>query len=217
MKMNKALPKSTEEIRKCLKDFHSQELRRILYDIALEQREKGNLNKAIKVILLTWNWRAYAGSGVTDSQLDNQVNRFLENNKELIEHLKKENMGLRNINFNTKLKEESIGQYIVDNFNEFCKEKAIGSTGASKAFHMLHPKVFMMWDDRIVNQYHKKEAEPHWRKHKKGKGKCYLTFLKEIQKFIKKKLDSNKFPDKDPTKIMDEYNYAKYTLPEIRG
>lgn len=132
----------------------------------------------------------------------------------MLEYLENSEITLENVNFQYELKNKELGGYIEDCFDSFLEETSIGSTGASKALHMFSPKVFMMWDNGIIAEYHKDGEENHWRKHSSGSGECYVTFLKETQKFIVKNLDMDELESDNPVKIMDEYNYAKYTLDE---
>jgi len=119
---------------------------------------------------------------------------------------------LRTIDFEVYVGDKKIGDWIAEGFDELCEEKAIGYTGASKLFHMFFPNVFMMWDRKIIDTYHGDGEENHWRKHTNGGGNCYLVFLKETQSFIRKYVKKRELEEKNLVKIMDEYNYAKYTL-----
>jgi len=83
---------------------------------------------------------------------------------------------------------------------------------------MLYPQVFMMWDTAIIEAYHREGESRHWRAdsgrglHVRGGGECYSMFLNETQDFTRSDLDTDRFSGKSPAKVMDEYNYAKYTL-----
>ncbi|MHA1595515.1 MAG: hypothetical protein ACTSXX_12385 [Candidatus Baldrarchaeia archaeon] len=92
-----------------------------------------------------------------------------------------------------------------------------GSTGASKALHILAPNFFMMWDDAIRKHY--------------GLGTTandYFEFLKRMRKEIREAVESyatekgisdyakarealEKDLGKTPLKVMDEYNYITIT------
>jgi len=88
-------------------------------------------------------------------------------------------------------------------------------TGASKALHILNPKSFMMWDDRIRRGYGCCEN-----------GEGYFNFLLRSQKEIREiiRTYTNDYPGnrrisqriyaggvKTIVKLLDEYNYVKHT------
>lgn len=216
--MNSALPPSTQEIKSYQKKFREHELRKVLYEVALEKRQNGEIEKAIKIILLGWNWRAYAGRNISNSELDQQIGHFISKIRPLLSRLEKEDIDLKNIDFDQEIDGQSVAEHISDGYNELLKQERINATGASKAMHMLHPTTFMMWDDAIMDAYHKEGEGNHWNAgshqghHTRGDGECYLAFLGETQEFIIETTDFGEEFGKDPAKVMDEYNYAKYTL-----
>lgn len=216
--LNSALPDDTDAVLRYSQRFKDHELRKVLYEVAHQKRAVGELRDAIKIILLGWNWRAYAGTDISNADLDQQIDGFIEANNRLVEYLARRGHTLESVDFQTSVNDIPIGTHIVQNFNEALQLEAVSSTGASKAFHILYPPVFMMWDAGIIEVYHREGESLHWKAgagkgiHTRGKGECYLAFLKETQDSIQSELDMDQFPDKTPAKIMDEYNYAKYTL-----
>lgn len=209
---NPALPKNVKKINEFKEKFKKYELRKILYDIAIEKREakiEEEIQKAIKILLLGWNWRAYAVTHITNKEFTDQIKKFIESNRGMLYFLENKNKTLKNISFEEPVKGRIIKDWIKEEFDKLCKEKAIGPTGASKIFHMFFPKVFMMWDEKIKNKYHKAN---HSRRHKKGSGKCYFAFLEETQKFIREYRNAEIFRKENPVKVMDEYNYSRHTL-----
>lgn len=218
--MNSALPKNTIEVRERISDFKEKELRKVFYDIAKEYREEYRddrenfepLIKSIKIILLGWNWRAYAGEDISNEELHSQIRDFIVSNKSLLELLESSEKTLESTDFQKRLGNKRLRKHIEDFFNSLKKEDAIGSTGASKFLHMFYPEVFMMWDGSIISEYHKEKEKNHWKKHSSGSGECYAEFLDETQEFIREKLDLEKLGRNNPAKVMDEYNYAKHTL-----
>lgn len=217
--LNSALPKNTQQVIENVEKFRKHELRKILYEISRNYRKNKEIKKAIKILLVGWNWRAYAGADVSNNDLNRQIEKFLKVNRELHQFLKKSDASLKNINFEERIHGKKIRTWIANGFDNLRKEDAIGSTGASKVFHIFFPEVFMMWDRKIIKNYHNKSSKLHWRKHKKGSGHCYSIFLMESQKFINSRLDLKEFEKQverreyeNPSKIMDEYNYGRFTL-----
>jgi len=91
-------------------------------------------------------------------------------------------------------------------------------TTLSKILHLLNPEIFVMWDNAIVNDYHKIN------RHVDYSANGYLEFLRESQKTILatlgeferetgKTLDTiegelrTHYHNKTITKIVDEYNW----------
>jgi hypothetical protein len=70
----------------------------------------------------------------------------------------------------------------------------------AKALHLLAPGYFPLWDDKIARAYN-----------------CYYNTLPaekyyEFCQKMKRLCEKYKFPQNEsPLKIIDEYNYAKYT------
>lgn len=218
MVMNSALPCDTAEVEQYSSKFEDHELRKILYKIASLQRSNGEIRDSIKIVLLGWNWRAYNNTDLTNSDLNDQIEEFIRTNQKLLDYLAGAGHTLETVDFSKSVDGSSVGEHVLVGFSKLYEMEAIGSTGASKAFHMLYPPVFMMWDRAIIERYHRRGESSHQEagtgkgKHAKGQGECYLEFLKETQHFVQTKLNMAVFPNKTPAKVMDEYNYAKYTL-----
>lgn len=216
--MNEALPGDTEKVKQAEQTFRELELRKVLYESAIEKRESGRIVDAIKIILLGWNWRAYNNAPLTNAEFDNQIGEFVEANEDFLRYLEDEELTLETIEFGEVFGGEAIEEHISNSFNYLLDLTAIGRTGASKTFHMFYPDVFMMWDTAIVKAYHKKGAPRHWMEnrgkgeHTNGTGECYVAFLKETQDFIRTELDLSQFEGKSPAKVMDEFNYATHTF-----
>ena len=102
---------------------------------------------------------------------------------------------------------------IIEIFCEFIP--AVKYTGTSKALHILNPGFFMMWDDKIRYGYGCSENE-----------EGYFNFLIRTQKEIQEVIQTytKDYPIngeisqliysgrvKSIVKLLDEYNFAKYT------
>ena len=131
---------------------------------------------------------------------------------------------MENLNLNGNELKETIKKI----FQEFSSKKSIRPTGASKILHMLNPYVFIMWDRKIREAYHKLHAKNH----KPDSPNCYLEFFKQSQEIVKTILskrseddiwnDHLTFVDKDfmaafslkesILKMLDECNYIRFTL-----
>lgn len=216
--MNEALPADTEAVIEAEETFRELELRKVLYESAIEKRDRGMVIDAIKIILLGWNWRAYNNAPITNAEFDRQIGEFVEANNDLLSYLEDEELTLETVEFSESVGGEAIEEHISTSFDYLLGQTAIGRTGASKTFHMFYPKVFMMWDTAIVEAYHHQGAPRHWKEdrgkgeHANGGGDCYMAFLKETQEFIRTELELSQFDGESPAKVMDEFNYATHTF-----
>lgn len=102
---------------------------------------------------------------------------------------------------------------IIQRFSEFID--AVRYTGASKALHILNPRFFMMWDRNIRMGYGCLEN-----------GEGYFNFLLRSQREIQEVIATytNDYPSngevshriyagrvKSILRLLDEYNFARYT------
>lgn len=211
---NDALPDDMDDLKVKIEEYGGHETRKILYDIALEKREKGEddeslVRDAIKIILLGWNWRAYAGKGISNDDLNRQIENFLTRNRSLRRYLNERDAKLETLNFKEQIGDKSVEEMIAEEFNYLTENlRGVGTTGASKMFHMFYPQVFMMWDTKIRKKYGKKTT-----------GEGYVSFLKDNQGFIQNNTVAlNKaYPTTNHVKLMDEYNFAAHSLDTNRN
>lgn len=115
-----------------------------------------------------------------------------------------------------KLNEISLWECHDQIVNGFCNfAEVVKYTGASKLLHILNPQFFMMWDDAIRYGYGCSEN-----------GEGYFNFLYRSQREIQEVLQTYR-TEHDATKeisqriyngqtksilkLLDEYNWAKYT------
>lgn len=204
------LPNSMDDLRTRVEEYRRHATRKILYDVALEKREKGKeegdeklVRDAIKIVLLGWNWRAYARVSISNDELNEQIEEFLDRTLPLRRYLKEKDARLETIDFGQQMGAKTLEQWIIDEFNYLKEYKGVRTIGASKMLHMFYPSVFMMWDGDIITAYDKKKT-----------GKGYFSFLKDHQGFIKRNVDAlhKLYPDENHVKIMDEYNFAAHSL-----
>jgi hypothetical protein len=75
--------------------------------------------------------------------------------------------------------------------------------GVAKALHLLAPAYFPLWDEKIAKGYGCRYADD-------PAGK-YLAFFKLTQAIAKELAPSVSVPGRTLLKLIDEYNYAKFT------
>ena len=136
------------------------------------------------------------------SSLSQQIPRFVNS----LQGLKLENV---NLSQNTQ---NIINAY--DTLNSVIKP-----TGTSKVLHLIIPDLFPMWDQKIAEAY---GIKPNQRT-----GENYIKFMEKMQNILKKlinkinknnpqqaiqKIKNSTFQGKySLPKILDEYNYMKFT------
>jgi hypothetical protein len=170
--------------------FKQTEGRASYYDIALEIIEKTPF-QAVLIIMVTWNggrWRFKAKDGQNVIDLRNAVAKGIS----MMESLKGKDF--ETVNF------DEIETAVKEIYSLFSKVEGVEYTGASKAMHLLNPKLFVMWDQPIRD---------HYRCATDANG--YLNFQKKMQIEFKGIEWSN--PEKTFAKAIDEYNQATITFP----
>jgi hypothetical protein len=127
---------------------------------------------------------------------------------------------------------ENCIEKIFDKVASCGEENRTESTDASKIIHTILPKLFVMWDVKIRDGIWKKHKKDKWRRPKTNKfigteyAKYFLPLMKEeannaIESYIKehdcdrkKAINgiSKEGSNYTLAKLLDEYNYVKYTL-----
>jgi hypothetical protein len=84
------------------------------------------------------------------------------------------------------------------------KCKGRGSpVGAAKALHLLAPSFFPLWDEKIARGY-----GCYYNVDAPGQ---YIAFLRQTKEIAEELASSVNVPGKTLIKLIDEYNFAKYT------
>ena len=199
-------PNCEEFLRGCLR-YTNHEKRDAMYKIATFLishfwGDPSNMADSLGVLLLTWNQAFYRYGSFDFDQLEECINRNLR---------KLENFREKDI----FIFSESDEPEIINIFNEFMESLKIDSermkerrspVAVSKALHLLAPNFFPLWDDRISKVYNCYYSN--------NPSEKYIQFMKITQDFaihVKDCIDFSSYPNKTLLKLIDEYNYAKYT------
>ncbi len=164
-----------------------------------EKKDFAGIANGLGVLLLTWN-QAFYRYGAFDF---NKLEGCIKNNYSEIKKY-------RNSDISTlsSSDEKSIKRV----FNEFLEALQIDAgkskgrkspVSVAKAIHLLAPKFFPLWDDKIARAYgcyYNKNSE-----------KCYIRYSKIMKDFSEKLKGKVLYKDWSLLKIIDEYNYSKYT------
>ncbi|RLE66703.1 MAG: hypothetical protein DRJ47_01665 [Thermoprotei archaeon] len=213
------------EVKELLKAHRLFELKygNKLYNTALSVCRRGEIEEksiAILSFLLHYNgvWYTQSEKGrKAFSDLEkhfSDIYELLSSVHPIIRELKDKTL------LNVDLEDPVVTNSIVTLYNRF--SGVLDATGASKALHLLHPKLFIMWDDSIRKSYGIHIPD----------GDNYLEFLRttkrELSRVVEDYANKRGLSMKEAeeyivrntgvelTKLLDEYNYLKYTRRELR-
>jgi len=181
---------------------------------------------AVEAILIKWNCPfLYQGKAeeLLDALRNDEISRELEAAYNSAESwlARLYDLSLGSPNFADHL--ETIKHV----YAEFKEKPIIKSVGASKALHFIHPLLFVPWDTKIRNNYHKYDPT-HNKQHEIGSPECYADFMKTCHRIATKVLEkiskeelSQRHPAYDKlrhirtiAKMLDECNYCWFTKEE---
>jgi len=164
--------------------------------------KSSDMADSLGVLLLTWNQAFYRYGSFDFDKLEECINRNLQ---------KLENFKGRDISSLSESDEEEIKCI----FNEFMDALQIANgkmygkkspVAVAKALHLLAPNFFPLWDDRIAKAY-----KCYYNTEPAAKYIQFMKLMKEFVKNIKDYIDPRDYSNKTFLKLIDEYNYSKYT------
>lgn len=194
-----------KEFLKDIKKFEKYEARDPMYKVAsfwisYFWGKPKEVAEGLGVLLLTWNQAFYRYGKFDFDELEKVLKKFSKK----ISVFRK-----RNIKTFDKKDEKNI-TVLFENFMDalkinYGKKKGNKSpVGTVKALHLLAPNFFPLWDDKIAQAYKCK-----WKNSNDAVLK-YLEFCKKTKELVgtlKKCIKSKRII----LKLIDEYNYAKFT------
>ncbi|WP_321428392.1 hypothetical protein [uncultured Methanolobus sp.] len=189
------------DISKACDEFETYETRDVMYKVSMlhmksHWEEPEGMTDAIGVLLLSWNQQFY------------RIHRGL--NLKKVEDCIIDNMSY--LNEFKKRKIISLSDEDEDNikriFNEFNNalqglDGTKSPVSTAKALHLLVPDFFPLWDASIARKY-----KVYYTKNPDEK---YLLFCKYSQTIYDQVKEYKSLPEKSILKIIDEYNYSKYS------
>jgi hypothetical protein len=193
-----------EEFLKGCEEFEKYEKRDAMYKVASFLishfwGKPSDMADGLGVLLLTWN-QVFYRFGMFDFD---RLEKCITKNFQKIEKFK--NRDISSLS-------NSYGGDIRDLFNKFLEALQIDSGKAkgrkspvavAKALHLLAPKFFPLWDDKIARAYGCYYNE--------NPAERYISFCKEIKTMADEVKDYIIRSDKTLVKLIDEYNYSKFT------
>ncbi len=184
--------------------YESHEPREAMYRIAAFLVEHfwgdpADMADSIGVLLMTWNQAHYRFGRPNYYELE----RCIARNFDLLNNYRQ-----RDIFSYTSLDDESI-IFLFADFLEALKiilkngQVRKSPVGVSKTLHLLGPDFFPLWDEKIAKGYNCYYLnEP---------GLKYISFCKEMKVFAEQVNDYIEPGNKSIVKIIDQYNFAKFT------
>lgn len=194
-----AMTISIKEITMAHTIFLKKEVRDLFYRVAMDYVSRAiegqtelTLAEALSVLLLTWNSAYYRFRGFDENHLEEIEGLLEENLPAILDYREREIVTL----------EETESRQIEELFADF--EKVLGPVGTAKALHLLAPRFFPLWDRKIAKVYGFDLGD------KGSNSKRYLEFMKISREQcirLKGKIEKGQ----NILKLLDEYNYCKYT------
>jgi hypothetical protein len=208
--MENLIPSKKEFIRG-IEKFREYEKRDAMYNIAsflvsFFWNKPLEMSDSLGVLLLTWNQAFYRYGSFDFDKLQMVIEKNLSKLNEFRE---------RNIETFSLNDEVDIKKLFNDFLDALRNSKGESPVAVAKALHLLAPNFFPLWDKRIAKAY-----ECHYSR--KNAAEKYIKFMKIMKQFVKEietyKVNLNKFINinnysyhKTYLKLIDEYNYSKYT------
>ena len=201
---NMQIPSFTE-VEKGYMAFQQREKRDAMYKTAtfLVKHFWGKPSEmadSLGVLLLTWN-QAFYRYGLFDFD---KLEKCITSNQDLLDRYRERNI------LNYLPSDEQSVKHLFQQFLvalEICEGNKAGTkspVAVSKALHLLSPAFFPLWDGQIAHAY-----DCYYSYNPQEK---YMQFFRQM-KNIAENLQHNISPPIGKTllKLIDEYNYARYT------
>ena len=193
-----------DEFKRGYKEFQKREPRDAMYKIAvfIISHFWGNpalMADGLGVLLLTWNQAFYRYGSFDFDKLEQAIDSSLR----AVENLRKRELTSLEAQDEARIK-SLFGKFLNALRIATGKKKGTKSPVAvAKALHLLAPGFFPLWDDEIARAYH-----CHYSYKPEEK---YLSFCYKIKEIAVQIPPSISMGNKTLLKLIDEYNYAKYT------
>jgi hypothetical protein len=166
--------------------------------------------EGLGVLLLVWN-SAHYRYGTFDFD---ELEKSIADNQELLQEYRN-----RNIGNHTPTEDARIGEFFQELLEALktCEKARRGvrsPVAVAKALHLLAPDFFPLWDEVIATQY-----GCYYGDDPSGNYICFLKKTKDIAAQLDKVEEVRSLvgvTGKTLLKLIDEYNYVAYTLPELK-
>lgn len=203
--MKTKYPINPNEVEKSSNAYHSHEKRDAMYKVATflvgyYWGKPQEMADALGVLLLTWNNAFYRYGGFNFLELEKTLSKRMSD----LETFKERDI--------LSFKDTDV-ETVKNLFNDFlcCLKIADGKSkgrkspvAVAKAMHLLAPRFFPLWDDKIAKAYNcSYSVDPT------GKYLKFLRISKNMAEQLKDKVQIG--AGTSLLKMIDEYNYTKFT------
>jgi hypothetical protein len=155
--------------------------------------------EGLGVLLCIWN-HAFYRNGPFDYDL---LEKCIARNQSVLSEFRERNILTYSRDDDSKIK--LLFQEFLEALR-ICEGKCKGRAtpvGVAKALHLLGPAYFPLWDEKIARAY-----DCYYTKDAAG---CYLAFFRIAKETAEALASHVQVGSKSLIKLIDEYNYAKYT------
>lgn len=200
---NMKIPNREEFIKGC-EEFEKHEKRDAMYKVATFLvshfwGKPSDMADGLGVLLLTWN-QAFYRYGIFDFD---KLEECITNNFQKIENFRNRNI------FSLSTSDEDDIKELFTKFLETLqidsgkKQGTKSPVAVAKTLHLLSPNFFPLWDDKIARAYGCYYNE--------NPAEKYVSFCKITKTIADEVRNYTSRLDKTLIKLIDEYNYSKYT------
>jgi len=197
---------SPSEFKRGYDEFQSHEKRDAMYKIATFLvsyfwGKSSEMANSIGVLLLTWN-QAFYRFGLFDFD---KLEQCITDNQSILNNYRQRDILTYSSSDDSSIK-HLFGEFLMALQIDDGKRAGVKSpVSVSKALHLLAPGFFPLWDEKIARAYNCYYASNPEQK--------YLIFMGKMKQIADKLYPSVNLKANGKTllKLIDEYNYAKYT------
>lgn len=195
---------SREEFLSGCEEFEKHEKRDAMYKVATFLvshfwGKPSDMADGLGVLLLTWN-QAFYRYGIFDFD---KLEKCITENWEKIENFRNRDLSSLSDVDAASIKEVFAKFLEALKIDSGKKQGTKSPVSVAKALHLLAPNFFPLWDDKIARAY-----KCHYNDRPAGK---YVSFCKLTRNMVDGLKSCINRPDKTAIKLIDEYNYSKYT------
>lgn len=203
--MTKMNPPSPEEFRKGYMAFQQHERRDAMYKTATFLVDHfwgrpADIADSLGVLLLTWN-QAFYRYGPFDFQ---HLEKIIAANQPLLDGFRSRHIVTYSSADDAAIR-SLFGEFMAAlQICEGSKKATCSAVAVAKALHLLAPRFFPLWDLKIANAYGCRYSV--------NPAATYLRFLDKIRGLARAMANVNtEGTSKTVVKLIDEYNYARFT------
>jgi len=208
-KSEEPIPGKSEFLRRVGEYERSEDVFEAMYKVATFLvdhfwGEPAEMANGLGVLLLTWNQAFYRYGPLSLVRLEECIKRRLASLKDFRD---------RDILDFTSADEHDVRDVFIDflqalQISEGKMKGRRSPVSVAKALHLLAPAFFPLWDDKIARAY-----GCYYNNDPQGRYVSFCHITKQIAGGVRGYAART---DKTLTKLIDQYNYVKYTLPVLK-